>query len=434
MTPDDGVGSGDAPTLPTGSVGGPGTDDAADGRWLTPGVASVGVASLCSDAGHELTTSLLPTFLTSTLHAGPAALGTIEGVADALVGLSKLAGGPLSADPTRRARHASGGYLVTAVATAAIGLATAVWQVAILRALAWMSRGLRSPARDALLVSLVPRTAYGRASGLERAGDNAGAVLGPLIASVLITVVGIRHAMLLAFIPGIFAAAAIMIAAREAKRTVGSPVGRRTLSFNLRELRQAGLARILTPAALFELGNVATTLLILRATDLLHAGGRSLTAATSVAILMYAAHNGAATLAAAGGGQLTDRVNPRVVFALAASVYVAAYALFAVDQHAWPVLLVAFLLAGVGIGFAQTAETTLVALALPDRLRGNGFGVLGLLQSFGDLGATLVMSWLWAAFSPTLAFGYVAAWMAASLLPTLALAGRFSAGRGDAQP
>jgi hypothetical protein len=66
----------------------------------------------------------------------------------------------------------------------------------------------------------------------------------------------------------------------------------------------------------------------------------------------------------------------------------------------------------------------MVALALPDQLRGNGFGVLGLTQSFGDLGATLVMSWLWAAFSPTVAFGYVAAWMAASLLATLLLGHR----------
>jgi MFS family permease len=406
---------------PTLSEPGVGPEDEA---WLTPGVASIGAASFLSDAGHEMTTSLLPTFLTSTLHAGPAALGTIEGISDALVGLCKLAGGPIAADPARRARVATGGYLVTAFATAAIGLATAVWQVAILRALAWVSRGLRSPAKNALLVSLVPRSAYGRASGLERAGDNAGAVLGPLLASVLVTVVGIRHAMLLAFIPGIFAALAITIAAREARRSVGTAVGRRTLSFNLRELRQAGLVRTLAPAALFELGNVATTLLILRATGLLHADGRSLTAATSVAILLYAGHNGAATLAAVAGGHLVDRANPRVVFAMAAGVYIAAYGLFAVDQHAWPVLLAAFLMAGVGIGFADTAETTMVALALPDQLRGNGFGVLGLTQSFGDLGATLVMSWLWAAFSPTVAFGYVAAWMAASLLATLLLGHR----------
>ena len=68
----------------------PGRSDP-DRSWLTKGVLSVGAASLGSDAGHEMTTSLLPTFLTSTLHAGPAALGAIDGVSDALIGLSKLA-------------------------------------------------------------------------------------------------------------------------------------------------------------------------------------------------------------------------------------------------------------------------------------------------------------------------------------------------------
>src|SRR4051812_35337202 len=178
-------------------------DGAKSGEWLTPGVAAVGTASFFSDAGHEITTSLLPTLVTSTLHAGPAALGAIEGVSDALIGISKLAGGPLSIDPQRRARLAAGGYVGTAVATAAIGLATAVWQVAALRALAWVSRGLRSPARDSLLVSITPRPAYGRAVGLERAGDNAGAVVGPLLASMLIGLVGIRPAMLLAIVPGL---------------------------------------------------------------------------------------------------------------------------------------------------------------------------------------------------------------------------------------
>jgi MFS family permease len=400
------------------------TDETPAQRWLTPGVLAVGAASLGSDAGHELTTSLLPTFLTSTLHAGPAALGAIEGVSDALVGLSKLAGGPLASDPARRGRLASGGYLVTAFATAAIGLATAVWQVALLRALAWVSRGLRSPARDTLLVSLVPRAAYGRASGVERAGDNAGALIGPLLASALVGLMGIRHAMLLAFIPGILAAGAITVAAREARHAVIAPVGRRTLSLNLAELWRAGLARTLAPAALFELGNVATTLLILRATDLLHADGRSLTTATSIAILLYAVHNGAAMLASLAGGHLIDRLNARLVFGTGAAVYVVAYVTFAWEQHAWPVLLVAFVLAGVGIGCAETAESTMVALALPDRLRGNGYGVLGLVQSMGDLGASLVAGLIWSLVSPTAAFLYVAAWMLAAVVTTTASKGR----------
>jgi MFS family permease len=379
-------------------------------------VVGVGSASFFSDAGHELATSLLPTFLTSTLHAGPGALGAIEGVSDALIGVSKLAGGPLSNDPGRRARLVSGGYVGTAVGTAAIGLTTAVWQVALLRAFAWMSRGIRSPARDSLLVSLTPSAAYGRAVGLERAGDNAGAILGPLLASLLVGLVGIRHAIALAIVPGLLAAVAIMIAARQARGAIASDAGRRRLSLNLRELRAAGLAHALAPVALFELGNVATTLLILRATGLLQADGRSLTAATSLAIALYAAHNGAATIASLVGGQLSDRLSARTVFTAGAGLYVAAYLVFAAHQHAWPVLLLAFLLAGVGIGFAETAESTTVAVMLPDRLRGNGFGVLGLVQAVGDLGASLVAGLIWTLWSPTAAFGYAAAWMAASVL------------------
>ena len=403
---------------PVGDGAAPNTEDP---RWLTVGVGSIGAASFFSDAGHEMATSVLPTFVTATLHAGPGALGVIEGVSDALIGVSKLAGGPLAADPARRARIASGGYLGTAIATSAIGLATAVWQVAILRALAWISRGIRSPARDTLLVSLVPRRAYGRAAGLERAGDNAGAIVGPLMASLLVGLVGLRYTFLLAFIPGLLAAASITVAAREARHSLATDQGRRTLSFNLRELWHAGLPRAITPAALFEFGNIATTLLILRATDLLHADGRSLTAATSVAILLYVGHNAAATVAALAGGSLIDRASPRVVFAAGAGVYVAGYAIFALAQHAWPVLLAGFLLAGIGIGLGETAESTTVALLLPDRLRGNGYAVLGVVQAAGDLAATLVVGFLWAAVSPTVAFLYAAAWMLASALASALL-------------
>ncbi len=407
-------------------AGEPRGDDAPDSEapWLNRGILAVGGASLCSDAGHELVTSLLPSFLASTLHAGPATLGTIEGISDALVGVSKLAGGPLSNDPTRRARLASGGYLVTAVATAAIGLCTAVWQVGVLRALAWVSRGVRSPARDSLLISITPTGAYGRASGLERAGDNAGAILGPLLAALLVGVVGIRHAILLAFIPGVFAAIAITIAARQAKETLSAPTARRTLSFNFHQLWRAGLPRALTPAALFELGNLATTLLILRATGLLQTEGRGLTAATSLAILLYALHNAAASVAALAGGHLIDRTNPRLVFAGGAAAYVVGYGLFAVDQHSGWVIGLAFVLSGVGIGLGETAESTTVALMLPDHLRGNGFGVLGLVQSFGDLGATLIAGVLWAVFSPTVAFLYAAGWMVASLIATRVVSSR----------
>ena len=89
---------------------------------------------------------------------------------------------------------------------------------------------------------------------------------------------------------------------------------------------------------------------------------------------------------------------------------------FAVDQSQWPVVGSGFLLAGIGIGLAETAQSTAVGLMLPDRLQGNGFAVLGLVQSVGDLDATVVAGVLWSLVSPTVAFAYAAIWMSASVV------------------
>ncbi|HWU45690.1 MAG TPA: MFS transporter [Humibacter sp.] len=388
-----------------------------DKSWLTPGVGSVAAASFFSDSGHEIATSVLPSFLTSVLHGSAASLGVIEGVSDALTGLAKLIGGPLANDPRRRRAMATGGYLVTALATSAIGLATAVWQVAILRALAWASRGVRSPARDSLLSSLAPRRAYGRAFGLERAGDNLGAVVGPLAAAGLVAWLGIRPAIWFALIPGILAAIAIGVAAREARRH-GDGV-RERVRFNLTGLRTAGLGRPLLPVVLFECGNLATTLLILRATQLFEVQGMATAAAASTAILIYAAHNAVAAGVSVLGGRWIDRTGPRRVFAAGALVYVLGYAVFAFGPTPWWAILVAFALAGAGIGFAETAESTLVAQILPDNLRGSGFGVIGGVQALGNIVGTVVAGILYTTVSPAAGFLYAAAWMLLSFAASI---------------
>src|ERR1019366_6337453 len=175
-------------------------------------------------------------------------------------GVAKLAAGPLANDPHRRREIARGGYRVTAAATGAIGLAATVWQAGLLRAGAWVARGARSPARDALLESPVAPGAYGRAFGLERAGDNLGAVAGPLLAAVLVANLGIRRALYLAAVPGVFAAVTITAAAAQAGHRATGQVavaGRRRLE--VRAVLRSGLARPLVAIALFEFGNCATT-------------------------------------------------------------------------------------------------------------------------------------------------------------------------------
>lgn len=389
--------------------------------WLSRGVGSVGLASFFSDSGHEMATSLLPTFVTVTLRSTAGALGVIEGVSDALTGVAKLVAGPLANDESRRLRMASGGYLVTAAATGAIGLSATVWQAGLARTGAWLARGVRSPARDAVLASLAPPEAYGRAFGLERAGDNLGAVVGPLLAAALVSTLGVRHTIYLSAVPGLFAAAAIAVAAAEARRMRPSaPVARR-VRLELGRLREVGVVRPLIPITAFELGNVATTLLILRATTLLHHGGRSITAATSLAVLIYAGHDLIGSFVAYGGGHWIDSAGARVVFATGGAVYVVGYALFALPFHSWPVLVAAFLLAGSGVGLAETAESALMARMLPGHLRGSGFGLLGGVQSLGDFASSAVVGLLWAAVTPTVAFAYAAGWMALSVLGSRAV-------------
>lgn len=135
--------------------------------WFTRGVGGIGAASFLSDLGHEVPTSLLPSLLTSTLGAPAAALGLIEGIADGAAGLARFGGGALADEPGRRRRVAVGGYSATAILSALIGLATAAWQVGVLRVGAWVARGLRVPARNALLADVSTPDVYGRAYGFE---------------------------------------------------------------------------------------------------------------------------------------------------------------------------------------------------------------------------------------------------------------------------
>lgn len=152
-------------------------------KWLTPGVWGIGLASFLADVGHEIPTSLFASFLVSTLGASAAILGLIEGIADGMAGIARLVGGALADEPSRRRTTAIGGYASTAVLSALIGAASAVWQVGLFRVAAWFSRGLRVPARNALLADMVPPTVYGRAYGFERAMDNLGAIGGRFLRS-----------------------------------------------------------------------------------------------------------------------------------------------------------------------------------------------------------------------------------------------------------
>lgn len=395
----------------------PDTSEAGPERraWLTPGVGGIGTASFLADVGHEVPTALMASFVTSTLGAPAAALGLIEGISEGLAGAGRFVGGALADDPGRRRTVAVGGYTATAVLSGLIGTTTSVVAAGVLRGAAWAARGLRVPARNALLADVVPAHAYGRAYGFERTMDNLGAIGGPLLALALVSAFSVRTAILVSIVPGVLAAVAIVYAIRQAK--LPKVAERKKLRFQVRPVLRGQLGRVLAGFTAFEVGNVAATLLILRATDLL-APGRGIDAATQLAIGLYVVYNIAATLASFPAGSISDRLGrrgPLLVTAAGIAAFLAAYLLFAAAGPVIVVLGVAFALAGIGIGCAETAEHSAVAAFAPPEIRGSAFGMLATVQAVGNVAASVVAGLLYTFTSPTIAFGYLAVWMLLAL-------------------
>lgn len=373
----------------------------------------IGTASLLADLGHEVPTALLPGFLTSTLGAPASALGLIEGASDALAGAARLGGGALADDPDRRRSAAVAGYTATAVFSGLIGAASTAWQVGVLRAAAWTARGLRVPARNALLADVVPRHAYGRAYGFERAMDNLGAIAGPLLALALVALVGVRTAILLSIIPGLLAVLAIIYAIRHTARPAAHE--RQPIRLRVRPVLRGRLGRLFVGVSVFELGNVAATLLILRATDLLTPGHGSYDA-VQIAIALYVVYNLTATLASVPAGRVGDRHGMVRVLGAGVACFALAYAGFAASGASISLLALCFAVAGVGIGCAETAEHAAVATLAPDTIRGSAFGLLAAVQSVGNLAASALVGVLYTIASPTAAFAYAATLMASAMI------------------
>ena len=186
----------------------------------------------------------------------------------------------------------------------------------------------------------------------------------------------------------------------------------------MRPVLRGRLGTLMIGISAFELGNIAATLLILRATELLDPG-RSHGRAVQLALLLYAAYNLAATLASVPAGRSSDRHGAPVVLAAGAGLFAAAYAGFALTGASLAVLAICFTAAGVAIGCAETAEHTAVATLAPTDIRGSAFGLLAAVQSVGNLVASATVGALWTAVSPTA--GLMAA-AAAMLVATTILA------------
>jgi len=316
--------------------------------------------------------------------------------------MAKLWGGVAADRVKRRKPLASIGYFVTGLGTAAIGVCTSAAQVLLCRVVAWIGRGSRGPARDVLMAEGSPREAHGRAFGLERSADATGAVLGPLLAMLLLAQgVAPRHLLLVSVVPGVLAFLAIALL------VVEGPHVPRPARFSLfGELEGTGrpFRRYLSGILIFGCGDFSRTLLILYATQAMTGSLFSMEGA-SAAVALYVLHNAISALAAFPMGAMADRRGHRRVIIggyLFAAATTFGFAL-APPSPAW--LFFLFVCSGIYIAAEEVAEKAYAASLLPTDRRGTGMGLLAATNGVGDMVSSALVGTLWGLF-PEHAWGF----------------------------
>lgn len=369
--------------------------------WLNRTVLGVGLTSLFSDWSHETATAVLPAFL-AAIGAGPGWLGAIEGIADGLSSFAKLAAGHFTDRLQHRKTLAVFGYAFTAICTASFAMATQAIHVLIGRAAAWLGRGVRSPAKKALLAADVPSGAYGRAFGLERLMDTVGAIAGPLTALWLLEATGhsYRKVFLWTLLPGLAAVALFWILVRE------TPATRQPKHSFLAGIQAlpSSFRRLLLGVGIFGAGDFSHSLLILYASRML-APTHGLTRAASIAVVLYTLHNVFYAASAYISGWLSDHAPSRKMVLAAGYALAGVTAIFLCSgTHSLFLLILIFAMAGLYIGTEEALEDSLSAEIVPREQHGMAFGALAAVNAIGDFVSSLLVGFLWSRFNVQTAF------------------------------
>jgi hypothetical protein len=231
-------------------------------RGLPRTVWLIGLISLINDSASEMIYPLIPLYLSSVLMAGPKVLGIIEGIAEATASLLKLFSGVI-VDRTRRTKPwIVFGYGLAGLGRPLIAFVSSWPALLVLRFADRVGKGLRTSPRDALLAISAGPKHRGLAFGLHRAMDNAGAVVGPVAASLLLAVgMSLKEVFLWSILPAALCLV-LALAIREPHERVPAPV--KHFNWRLGDMPPV-FKRYLVVIALFTLGNSSNMFLLLRA-------------------------------------------------------------------------------------------------------------------------------------------------------------------------
>jgi MFS family permease len=348
-------------------------------------VISLGAVSFLTDVSSEMIYPLLPVFLTAVLGADAAFVGAIEGAAETTAALLKLASGWWSDRVQRRKPLVVLGYGIASIARPLVAIAQSATQVLAIRVSDRVGKGIRNAPRDALIAESVDPSIRGRAFGFHRAMDNAGGILGPLIAFAVLTwhFAELRTVFRLAAIPAVFSLLVLIVFVRDVPR---APVEPTSKGLDLRQPMGTRFWKVMGVIFVFTLGNSTDAFLLLRANQL----GVSV----ALAPILWAALHVVKTASNVPGGVLSDRIGRRPTLIAGWLLYALVYLGFARASSAWQAWAL-FGVYGVFFGLTEGSERALVADMVGLERRGTAFGWYNLAIGLGALPASLIFGFVW---------------------------------------
>lgn len=368
----------------------------------------LGAVSFFNDVASEMLYPIMPIFLTTVLGAPVAIVGLIDGVADGSASLFKTIFGRWSDRLGRRRPFVLGGYGASAASKVVIA-ASNIWGVVFIgRVIDKFGKGLRTGARDALLLDAANDTNRGLVFGVHRSMDSAGAVAGPLVALLLLQLFdgNIRKILYVAIIPSLIGVVLISLV-RETKHDLPQPVIAAPLTKLYIKSLPHELKVFLVVSGLFALGNSSDSFLILRAKNL----GLSL----SLLVLAYVVYNVVYTLAAIPAGHVADKIGPKRVFIAGLMVYILVYIGFAINQTTTSIWGL-FAIYGLYIALTDGVAKALVGRYIDKKDAGAMYGLLQTITGFGILAASIIGGVLWTVFGPRSTFVFGASFASLALI------------------
>ncbi|MDH3220474.1 MAG: MFS transporter [Gammaproteobacteria bacterium] len=362
------------------------------------------------DISSELIHSLLPVFLVGTLGASMVTVGLIEGAAEAVASVTKVFSGAFSDFLGRRKFLMILGYALAAFTKPIFPLASSVGWVFTARFVDRIGKGIRGAPRDALIAEIASPKVRGAAYGLRQALDSLGALLGPLLAILLMIWFSsdIRAVMWIAVVPAFIAVAVLFIYVREPQRVEPDREVRAPLkAFDAKRLPGRYWLVVLL-GAVFTLARFSDAFLVLRAQDV----GLDFAYIPVVMIVMNVFFAGAAYPA----GAAADRISHRRLLLVGLAFLIAADLVLALAETPL-IVFVGAALWGMHMAFTQGLLSKLVADTAPAELLGTGFGIFNLVSGFALLLASVIAGVLWSAF------GAAATFVAGAAFATLATIG-----------